>query len=77
MRIILPFGALLALSLTSCASSENLFTGPPNDTKPTMEPGRKQPSQPCAPSGDSHGRTGRSSAVRGSISACTVISPSP
>jgi hypothetical protein len=63
MWTILPFRALLALSLTSCSSSENAFTGPPNDAEPTMEPGRKQSSQPCAPSG--------------LLSACIVVSRSP
>jgi hypothetical protein len=75
MRTILPLGALLALSLVSCSSSARSLTGP-DDITATMEPGRDQPIQPCAPPpGGYQGLAGRSSSLSVSLSACTVVSP--
>jgi hypothetical protein len=75
MRTILPLGVLLALSLMSCSSSASSLTGP-DDTKAKMEPGRDQPSQPCAPPpGGYQGLAGRSSSLSVSLSACTVVGP--
>jgi hypothetical protein len=58
MHTILPLGALLALSLASCSSSANSFTGP-DDVQPAIDPAGpgvkpdpEQPSTPCeAPGG--------------------------
>lgn len=53
MHTILPLGALLALSLASCSSSANSFTGP-DDIQPTIDPADRgvtpdptRPSKPC------------------------------
>jgi hypothetical protein len=75
MSTILPLASLLALSLASCSSSANSLTGPPDDIKPTMEPGRNQPSQPCTPLGNYPGLAGRPSSLNVSLSVCALVSP--
>jgi hypothetical protein len=73
MWTILPFVVLLTLSLVSCSSSANSVTGPlEEDTKPTMDPGRNHPSQPCAPPANYQGLAGRSSTLSVALRACAA-----
>ena len=69
MRTILPFVALLALTLAGCSSS----TGP-NDLdpslepgRPSMDPGRAEPNTSCAdPNGHDRGHHAAISSASGS-----------
>jgi hypothetical protein len=71
MRTILPLGALLALSLASCSSSENSLTEPADDTEPMMEPGRnQQPIQPCESPAGYPGLVGKSTSLSVALIGC-------